>query len=176
LPQDGLDLRRPACSGGPPAREVLAVAPDLAHDRTSPCRRRCRRGVHGVGQLIRLLDPPQATQASMLRRIGPSLLHDLLVQVPSTREGARPRCSAGAGRGTPDPLLLRPYWSRPLTRIPSAVRSRMLAERRQPSRRQSGSRIRGSLVRISGLPSLVHGELRHVALEEQLHRPVEDDA
>src|SRR5262249_36180756 len=71
------------------------------------------------------------------------------------------------------------YWSRPLTRMPSAVRSRIAAPRRQLRRRQNGSRAFGgccSLGRMEILRSLVHRELRYVTLEEELHRPVEDDA
>src|SRR5262245_44130919 len=71
------------------------------------------------------------------------------------------------------------YWSKPLTRMPSAVSSRKLAPRRQPRRRQNGSRALrccASVVSISGLSAPLDRQLGHVPLEEQLDRPVEDHA
>src|SRR5215831_2647226 len=71
------------------------------------------------------------------------------------------------------------YWSKPLTRMLSAVSSRKLAPKRQPRRCQNGSRARDCcclLVDISRLPAPLNGQLGHVTLEEQLDRPVEDNA
>src|SRR3989442_10983737 len=67
------------------------------------------------------------------------------------------------------------YCNNPLARIAMAVRRRKLAPRRQPSRRQTGSRTFMTIPASCGT-LLVHGQLGDVALEEQLHGPVEDHA
>src|SRR5262245_53296642 len=76
------------------------------------------------------------------------------------------------------------YWSPPLTRMPTAVTATKAAPSRHPSRRQKGSRrsreatLGDTIARsvISRPLLLVDGQLRHVAFEEQLDRPVQDDA
>src|SRR5215470_1676203 len=76
------------------------------------------------------------------------------------------------------------YWRPPLTRMPTAVTATKAALSRHPSRRQKGNRrpreatvgdtLPGSVISCPLL--LIDGQLRHVALEEQLDRPVKDNA
>ena len=110
LPQDGLDLGGQLVAEAH-RHEVLAVAPELAHDgelgRVALDVGEC---VHSVGQLIRLLDPAQlGPHPGVLRRIGPSLPYDLLVQLPIHQERTRPRdVQQERAEGLPNPLLLSP--------------------------------------------------------------------
>src|SRR5262245_38119843 len=108
------------------------------------------------------------------------------------------RCRAGSIRRAPVRAMLSRsapsdaripaawarYWRPPLTRMPMAVTATKAAPSRHPRRRHTGSRLpRGTMPAeavpdpvISGPLLLVDGQLRHVALEEQLDRPVQDDA
>src|SRR5262245_63737026 len=71
------------------------------------------------------------------------------------------------------------YWRNPLSRMARAVSSRKEAARRQLSRRQTGS---PRLVEIGAKVEAMSGssrfdvQLRHVALEEELHGPIERHA
>src|SRR5262245_14543647 len=76
------------------------------------------------------------------------------------------------------------YWRAPLTRMPTAVTPTKAAPSRQPSRRHTGRRrprgggtdVAVGWSTMSRLLLPVDGQLGHVTLEEELHRPVEDHA
>src|ERR1043166_1690020 len=70
------------------------------------------------------------------------------------------------------------YSRYPVSRMPSVVRARNVAARRDASRRQRGRPSRATTIvvgaSISHVPPTTHHQFRDVALEEHLHGPVED--